>query len=214
MYAILGALAGVASIGGSLYYSLASWTAARAKAREEGRREVLGQLAKFGPNRVRFMCLEVGIEFIESANEDSVAERRLEEEPTNEIRAGLGAELRESMKGKVEGEVRTFLREENLKGSTAMREEVRTEIKHEIRAERTRSGRDVALIAEVMTESRAETREALKNEMRCDVWKQLRNELEGKSSKSYTKQTVRAITTHQIFIDASANNFSPYLTKP
>jgi hypothetical protein len=205
MYTVLGAAAGVVSIGGSLYYSLKSWTAARVKGQEEGRHEVLGQLAKFGPNRVRAMCLEAGIRFIEPANDEFVAERRLEDGLTADIRATLEAELRKSMKEEVEGEVRAFLREEmegdavlmsrlsnearelicrDLRKSTAVKDEVKMEIKQEIRAELRRSGRDVASIAEAMTELRAETREALRNEMRPEVQKQLRKELEPKVKES------------------------------
>ncbi|KAN0095879.1 hypothetical protein V8E51_016590 [Hyaloscypha variabilis] len=229
MYTVLGAAAGVVSIGGSLYYSLKSWTAARAKGQEDGRHEVLGQLAKFGPNRVRAMCLEAGIRFIEPANDEFVAERRLEDGLTAEIRAALEAELRESMKVEVEGEVRAFLREEmerdavvmrqlrdeardsiyrDLRKSTAVKDEVRTEIKREIRAELRRSGRDVSLIAEAMTDLRAETREALRSEMRGEVQKQLRKELEPKVKESLKNEAAEGQV--QTYADETGNSWTSY----
>jgi hypothetical protein len=94
--ALLSAAAGVAIIGGSIYYSFTSWTAAG----ENGRREVMSQLTRFGPNRVRWMCLNIGIRFIKPENGDANADRALEDELTAGIRAALEAELRESMKGK------------------------------------------------------------------------------------------------------------------
>jgi len=232
MYAITGVAAGVASIGGLLYFSLISWTAARAKAREQGRREVLSQLAKFGPNRVRSMCLEVGIRFIEPADSELNAERVLENELNDEIRAALEAELRKSMRGEVEGEVRASLRSEvernaglmgrlmnearesvykHLRKSTAVKEEARTQIKRDIRAELARSGRDVALIAEAMSELRLETREALRNEMRFEVKNQLRKELEPKIEEELRKEKGQA----QLGIhgDETGNSWTSYAEK-
>jgi len=70
----------------------------------------MSQLARFGPNRVRWMCLNIGIRFIKPENGDANADRALKDELTAGIRAALEAELRESMKGKVESEMRTLLR--------------------------------------------------------------------------------------------------------
>jgi hypothetical protein len=211
MYALLGAAASVAGVGGSIYYSFKSWAAAR----ENGRREVLGQLAKFGPNKVRMMCLNIGIRFIEPENGDSNVERALEEELTAEIRAALETELRQSMRGIVESDVRTFLRREveanapliwrlrneakelvskDLKNSSAVRNEVKAEIKWEIRTELTRSGRDVAMVAEAMTDLRAETREALRNEMRSEVRNQLIRELGPEVKESLKNVEQKGIT--------------------
>ncbi len=210
MYAALGVAAGVVSV----FYSLTSWTAARAKGRAEGRCDVLGQLARFGSNRVRWMCLNIGIRFTNPENSDGDEEWDLFEGLTTEIRAVLEAELRAEMRGQVERELRTVLKGEvqadarlmgtlrieakesvtkDLKESSAVKGEVRMEIKREIRAELTRSGRDVTLIAEAMKDLRAETRDQLRNKMRSEVRNQLRIELNSEVKESLKNEVRKEI---------------------
>lgn len=201
MYAALGAAAaGVASVGALVYSSRNSVATAQAKGREEGRREVLGQLLAFGPNRLRRMCLEIGVRFTEPEDEDDEDEdREIYEGLTAEIRAELKEELRRSMRGEVEAEVRIILRGEvegdavsmrRLRGeawqlvkgemerSGDVREEVRRDLKNEVRRELTMSGRDVAIVAEAMTELREESRDVLKSQLRNEIKEELRKEME------------------------------------
>lgn len=198
MYAILGAAAGAASIGGLIYSSRISATTAESKGRQEGRREVLGELVKFGPNRLRRMCLEIGMRFSDPENEDGDEERELYEGLTAQIRAVLEAELRRSMRADVENKVRDELKREvksdprsmerlredakelvrnDFRKSGEVRAEVRTEEKRKIRAELTRSGRDVQLVAEAISDLREETREDLRSRMRAEVKWELRREM-------------------------------------
>lgn len=198
MDAVFGAVACLASIG-AIFYSVTSWTTARAKGQQEGRCEVLGQLARFGPSRLRRMCLEIGIHFSDLRTEGDNDIRTLDPDLQAELRAALERELRESMLPSVESEVRTLLRGQveanvqtmerlrndakeevwqELRRSSAVRNEVRTELKKEIRAELGSSGQDVALIAEAMSDMRKEVRETLKDRMRSEVKRELRNELQ------------------------------------
>jgi hypothetical protein len=209
MDAIFGAAACVASIG-AIFYSLTSWTAARANLRQEGRREILGQLARFGPSRLRRICSEIGIHFSDLRTEGDNEIRTLDLDLQAELRAALERELRESMLPSVESEVRTLLRGQleanvqmmerlrndakeevgqELKRSSAVRGEVRTELKKEIRAELGRSGQDVVLIAEAMSDMRKEVRETLEDQMRIEVKRDLRKELEPEVRKEMSSET-------------------------
>jgi len=82
----------------------------------------------------------------------------------------------------------------DLKKPSAMRDEARTEMKREIRAGLTRSGTGVSLIAEAMTDLRAEARESLRNEMRGEVRNQLRREPKPEVKKSLKNDARREIT--------------------
>jgi hypothetical protein len=198
MYAILGAAAGTASIGGLIYPSRIFTTTAESKGRQAGRREVLGQLVKFGPNRIRRMCLEIGMRFSDPENEDEDEERELYEGLNVQIRGVLEAELRRSMQAEVEGKVRVVLKreveadprsmerlredakkmvKEDLKKSREVRKEVRKEEKGKIRAELTRLGRDVQLVAEAISDLREETGEDLRRELTAEVKRELRREM-------------------------------------
>jgi hypothetical protein len=82
----------------------------------------------------------------------------------------------------------------DLKKSNTTRDEARTEMKREIRAGLTRSGTGVSLIAEAMTDLRAEARESLRNEMRGEVRNQLRREPKPEVKKSLKNDARREIT--------------------
>ncbi len=109
MDAIFGATACIASIG-AIFYSVTAWKITCAKARQEGRREVLGQLAKYGPSRLPRMCLEIGIHFSDLQTEGDNETWTLDPKLQAELRAALERELRESMRPSVESQVRTLLR--------------------------------------------------------------------------------------------------------
>jgi len=210
------ALASIAATGTIGYFSFSAandaYKAALEKSRfeghVEGRSSILNQLVKFGPARLRRMCLEVGIRFPEPAeegdwDEDRAENRQIYEGLVKEVRYELREELKRSMKKEVEEEVKGELLAESrreIRGDAALiarlyeeaknkvREElkreviaeVRGEMKREIRAELSSSGRDVDIIAEAISDLREETRASTRSKLRMEAKRELRSN--GRSS--------------------------------
>jgi hypothetical protein len=70
--------------------------------------------------------------------------------------------------GRLRDDAKELVKQE-FKKSGEVREEVRKEEKRRIRAEWTRSGRDVQLVAEAILDLRGETREDLRRQLRTKL---------------------------------------------
>lgn len=128
----------------------------RLEGQQEGIREVLGNLVKLGPSRVRRMCLENGIQFTEKRNSGN-DHREIEHSLRREIQEEFREELRQYMKRDT-------------------KKEVEKELRAEYRKDLTKTGMDMAIVAAARFDMKEETRLQLKKELRSSVRLELRED--------------------------------------